>query len=73
MVPEYFVVSVREEEITGYNQKTGKDIVKKYKYEYLVKAADPKTAAGLVEKDMESCTNDWKIVSVKESKITNII
>lgn len=70
---EFFVVTVKSEEVTGYNQKKGEDIVKKYKEDYLVRAASPQQAVEKVAKDMQGCTWDWRVTGVKESTITKVL
>lgn len=70
---EYYVVTVKEEEIVGYNQKKGEDIVKKHTYNYLVKTADPKEATTKVENEMKSSMSDWRITNVKMSNITEVL
>ena len=47
---EYFEVTVKSEEIVGYNQKKGEDIVKKHSETYLVHAGSPQDASNQVEK-----------------------
>ena len=70
---EYYVVTVKEEEIVGYSQKKGEDIVKKHTYNYLVKTSDPKEATTKVENEMKGSTNDWRITNVKMSNITEVL
>ena len=70
---EYFEVTVKSEKIVGYNQKKGEDIIKKYSETYLVHAGSPQDASNAVEKNWKDSTLSWRIASVKESKITEVI
>lgn len=72
-VTEYFEVTVKSEEIVGYNQKKGEDIVKKRSETYLVHAGSPQAASDLVEEKWKDSSWSWRIASVKESKITEVI
>ena len=70
---EYFEVTVKSEQIVGYNQKKDEDIVKKHSDTYLVHAGSPQDASNQVEKKWKDSTWSWRITSVKESKITEVI
>ena len=70
---EYFEVTVKSEQIVGYNQKKDEDIVKKHSETYLVHAGSPQEASNQVEKKWKDSTWSWRIASVKESKITEVI
>ena len=70
---EYFEVTVKSEEIVGYNQKKGEDIVKKHSETYLVHAGSPQDAYNQVEKLWKDPILSWRIASVKESKISEVI
>lgn len=70
---EYYVVTVKEEEVVGYNQKKGEDIIKKHTYNYLIKTADPKEATSRVEKEMKGAMSEWRITNVKMSNITEVL
>lgn len=70
---EYFEVTVKSEQIIGYNQKKDEDIVKKHSETYLVHAGSPQDASNQVEKKWKDSTWSWRITSVKESKITEVI
>ena len=70
---EYFEVTVKSEKLVGYNQKKGEDIIKKYSETYLVHAGSPQDASNAVEKKWKDSTLSWRIASVKESKITEVI
>ena len=70
---EYFEVTVKSEKIVGYNQKKGEDIIKKYSETYLVHAGSPQDASNAVEKKWKDSPFSWRIASVKESKITEVI
>ena len=70
---EYFEVTVKSEQIVGYNQKKDEDIVKKHSDTYLVHAGSPQDASNQVEKKWKDSTWYWRITSVKESKITEVI
>lgn len=70
---EYFEVTVKSEQIIGYNQKKDEDIVKKHSDTYLVHAGSPQDASNQVEKKWKDSTWSWRITSVKESKITEVI
>ena len=70
---EYFEVTVKSEQIVGYNQKKDEDIVKKHSDTYLVHAGSPQDASNQVEKKWKDSTWSWRITSVKESKITEVV
>lgn len=70
---DYYVVTVKEEEVVGFNHKKGEDIIKKNTYNYLVKTADPKEATSRVEKEMAGSMSEWRITNVKMSNITEVL
>jgi hypothetical protein len=70
---EYYEVTVKSEEVVGYNQKKGEDILKKRSETTLVHAGSPQEASAKVEKLWKDSTWSWRIASVKESKITDVI
>jgi len=71
-ISEYYEVTVKCREEQGYNQKKGEPIYKKFTETYLVHAGDPETASKVVEKQMSSCTWEWRIYNIKESKIVDV-
>lgn len=52
------------------NPKTGKVSVKKVKEVHLIDAKDPKEVQDKVVKEMEGSIYEWKIASIKLSKIS---
>ena len=52
------------------NPKTGKVSVKKVKETHLIDAKDPKEVQDKVVKEMEGSIYEWKIASIKPSKIS---
>lgn len=52
------------------NPKTGKVSVKKVKETHLIDAKDPKEVQDKVVKEMEGSIYEWKIASIKLSKIS---
>lgn len=69
----YYKVVVKIEEENG-EDKNGNAKYKKVKEVYIVKGCgSPKAAAKRVEQEMEYCTSEWAIDSVKEEKITDIL
>ena len=71
-VSEYFEVTVKCQEETGYNKKKQETIYRKFSEVYLVHAASPELAVKIVEKKMKGFTWEWRIYNVKESKIVDV-
>lgn len=71
-VSEYYEVTVKCKEETGYNQKKQQPIYNKFTEVYLIHAGSPKAAEEIVNKRMESCSWEWRVYQIKESKICDV-
>ena len=71
-ISEYYEVTVKCQEETGYNQKKQEPIYKKFSETYLVHTGSPEDASKIVEKKMEVCTWEWRVYNIKESKIVDV-
>lgn len=69
----YYIAVVKEEVETDADSKVGVPKTKTMTYNYIVKAGSVGSAYTKVEEYMESCTNTWRIHSVKEYNLTDII
>lgn len=69
----YYTVVVKIEEEVGYSKTKDEPIVKKHSENYVVKAGSTQQASEKVEKYMEPCSLEWRINSVKELNIIDII
>lgn len=69
----YYIAVVKEEVETDADNKVGVSKTKTMTYNYIVKAGSVGSAYQKVEDYMQSCMNTWRIHSVKEYKLTDII
>lgn len=69
----YYLAVVKEEVETDAESKVGTPKLKTMTYNYIVKAGSVGSAYDKINKYMESCMNIWRIHSVKEYKLTDII
>lgn len=70
---KFFEVTVKSEVFTGKVNKAGEDVMKKSSYTYLVEAGSPQIASDMVAKERKDDTSEWRIASVKESKIKEVL
>ena len=70
---KFFEVTVKYESFTGKVNKAGNDVMKKSSYTYLVEAGSPQDASDIVAEEWKDDTSEWRIASVKESKIKEAI
>lgn len=70
---KFFEVTVKSEEFTGKVNKAGEDVMKKSSYTYLVESGSPQEASDKVAEEWKSDTSEWRIASVKESKIKEVL
>lgn len=69
----YYIAVVKEEVETDAEGRVGTPKTKTMTYNYIVKAGSVGAAYDKVQDYMESCMNTWRIHSVKEYKLTDII
>ena len=73
MLDSGYYIAVVKEEIETDAERTGRPKVKTVTYNYLVKAGSVAAASEKVQDYMESSMNTWRLHSVKEYKLTDII
>lgn len=73
MTDSGYYAAVVKEEIETDDEKVGKPKIKTITYNYIVKAGSVGSAYTKVQEYMKSSLNTWRIHSVKEVNLTDII
>ena len=73
MIDSGYYAAVVKEEIETDDEKVGRPKIKTITYNYIVKAGSVGTAYNKIQEYMKSSPNTWRIHSVKEAKLTDII
>ncbi len=73
MIDSGYYAAVVKEEIETDDEKVGRPKIKTVTYNYIVRAGSVGSAYTKVQEYMESSPNTWRIHSVKEVKLTDII
>lgn len=69
----YYLAVVKEEVETDTENRAGTPKIKTNTYNYIVKAGSVGAAYDKINDYMSSCMNTWRIHSVKEYKLSDII
>lgn len=73
MTDSGYYAAVVKEEIETDDEKVGRPKIKTITYNYIVKAGSVGSAYTKLQEYMESSLNTWRIHSVKEVNLTDII
>lgn len=73
MIDSGYYAAVVKEEIETDDEKVGRPKIKTITYNYIVKAGSVGTAYNKIQEYMKLSPNTWRIHSVKEAKLTDII
>lgn len=73
MIDSGYYAAVVKEEIETDDEKVGRPKIKTITYNYIVKAGSVGSAYNKIQEYMVSSPNTWRIHSVKEAKLTDII
>ena len=73
MIDSGYYAAVVKEEIETDDEKVGRPKIKTITYNYIVKAGSVGSAYNKIQEYMVTSPNAWRIHSVKEAKLTDII
>lgn len=73
MIDSGYYMAIVKEEVETDDEKLGRPKTKIVTYNYIVKAGSIQMASEKVEEYMESSMNTWRVHSIKELKLTDII
>lgn len=73
MIDSGYYAAVVKEEIKTDDEKVGRPKIKTITYNYIVKAGSAGSAYNKIQEYMVTSPNTWRIHSVKEAKLTDII